>query len=287
MPMKKLTDNDFVQSFVDSYGKNLSGMRLQERDYQLLKFVLEQKFISLEMIYLRFFCRKKSLKMPAAKELFTARQRLAKLKENGLVKTEKVLSSGKAHYLITPLGAKVLEAKSGEAPTFKISKKIYLPLYEHDSKINMIRICLELRDKCRRWYPEKWIRSAPLPLTEEGFKFGPELFPDGIFINSKGETVALELELSRKGLAKIKQKLKLYTKLLEQGIIHKIWVVATKDSIIRIYREAIQAVYYAGLDSWRLDYKEREEGLKIARLRASSYRIDDYQSVIEEDKGKA
>ena len=38
-------------------------------------------------------------------------------------------------------------------------------------------------------------------------------------------------------------------------------------------------IIVAPLDSW-IDHRDREKRLKIARLRASSYRIDDYDSVM-------
>ena len=287
MSTKKRAYDEIEKSFIESYTKSWGGLRLQERDYELLTFMLEQKFISLDMAHLRFFSEGKSFEIPPPQKLFTARQRLTKLRKNGLVKTEKVLSSAKALYLITSLGAKVLESNRGGDVAIKASKKIYFPLFDHDYMVSMIRICLELRGKCRRWYPEKWVRSFPLPLTQNGHKFGPDLFPDAVFINSKDEVVALELELSRKGQSKIKEKLRYYDELLKKGIIEKIWVVVAKDSIARAYREAIQAIYDATADSWGMGRGSKEERLKIARLRASSYRIDGYDRVIWPDlRGK-
>src|SRR3974377_1995412 len=59
------------------------GFRLQERDYDIFGFLLDQKFASLEALYFRFFDARKSPTDPLPRNLFVARQRLGILRRAG------------------------------------------------------------------------------------------------------------------------------------------------------------------------------------------------------------
>src|ERR1019366_6424173 len=107
--MSSLINNkDLIESVNQALHTTTSGLELQPRDYEILRFILEQKFASLEAIYFRFFDVRKLDTDPLPKNLWTTRQRLSKLRASALVKTEKVLSSGKPHFLLTSFGHKVL-----------------------------------------------------------------------------------------------------------------------------------------------------------------------------------
>ena len=170
---------------------------------------------------------------------------------------------------------RILEARSTDPVPVREAKKIDFSLYEHDSKINAVRVLLETRGKCRKWYSEKILRAAPLPLTKKGYRFGSDLFPDAVFVNSKGERIALELEVSRKGPSKIREKLRLYGRLLDGDVLDKVWIVATKASIRRAYRKAVFT------DSYSIIGGGRNRSGEAAR-----FRIDDYDGVIKPDIGE-
>ena len=254
--------------------KTLKGIRLQKRDYEILKMLLDQKFLSLEMVYLRFFCLKESIDTQTPKNLWTVRKRLSKLRRSGLIKTEKVLLSGKGHYLITRRGVQMLESSLKENIPLRETRRIDFSLYLHDFKISMIRVLLEIRGKCREWYSEKRIRSLALPLIEDTFRFGPDFYPDAVFINSKGDRTALELEVSRKGFSRIREKLDHYGKLIDEGILDKVWVVTTKPSIGRLYNKALNDLYF---NSQKTLFEEEEDK---DFYKGSRFRIDDYEKVI-------
>ena len=241
--------------------RSFLGIRLQNRDYKILRFILEQKFASLEMIYLLCFDRRKNESEAWPKNLWTVRQKLSKLRSQGLLKTEKVLSSGKAHFLITPLGLRSLAAYFGKHFPIRPAKRIDFSLYEHDYRLSLVRISLERKGICRHYFSEKRIRSAPVPLIKNGFRFFKDLIPDGIFINKKNERVAIELEASRKGIRKVISKIRHYEDYLRGSyycpypVLDKVWIVVTKKSIERVYRHAIKEVAINSL-CYRIDYYE-------------------------------
>ncbi len=85
-----------------------------------------------------------------------------------------------------------------------------------------------------------------VPLREGGFRFSKDLYPDGVFISSKNERVAVEFEMSRKGVRRVESKVSLYERFMgswgEDAVIDKVWVIASKASIGRMYKKVINEV---------------------------------------------
>ena len=203
---ESLSYKELKESIKESHKTKTPKIILQPRDYEILKYILEQKFCSLEAIYFRFFDLRANESDSLPKNLWTVRQRLLKLRSCALIKTEKVLSSGKAHFLLTPLGFKAIGDYFDETIVIKPTKKIDFSLYEHDVRVLMIRSFLEKRGKAKKWFSEKWLRNNTLYIGEHGHRFSKDLRPDAVFVNSRGERVALEFEMSRKGIRRLKKK---------------------------------------------------------------------------------
>lgn len=265
---------ELVESYNQSLKTKSDGFELQPRDYDILKFILEQKFASLEAIYFRFFDARKNESDPLPKNLWTTRQRLSKLRTSALIKTEKVLSSGKAHFLLTSFGHRVLTHHVSTLIPIKPTKEIDFSLYEHDSRITMVRALLEAKKKCGRWYSEKWLKASPIYIDNKyKYNFTKDLRPDAVFVNSKGERIGFELEMARKGRGRLEEKINLYDDLVrersrygdggdgaEYKVLHKVWFVVTKPAVHRALQRAIE--------------KSSTEKM--------SYRIDLYETVVPE-----
>ena len=248
-----LTRKDFISSLTDSIVSKGAGGRIQARDYEIMRFILEQKFCSLEAIYFRFFDVRKTPSEALPKNLWTTRQRLSKLRALALIKTEKVPSSGKAQFLLTPFGWKILTTYIQETILIRPAKSIDFSLYEHDLRITMIRALTESKGKCRGWYSEKWLKASSILIDHQHkYHFSKDLRPDAFFINSKNEKIALELEVARKARSRIEEKIHLYDDLLEEGhhgremaegrfkVLDKVWFVATKPVVARFLIKMIE-----------------------------------------------
>ena len=248
---------DIVESVNESSRTKSDGFELQARDYEILRFILEQKFSSLEAIYFRFFDVRKADTDPLPKNLWTTRQRLSKLRVSALIKTEKVLSSGKAHFLLTSFGYKVLTHHVSTLIPVKPTKEIDFSLYEHDSRITMVRALTEAKKKCTRWYSEKWLKASPIYIDNKyRYTFSKDIRPDAVFINTKNEKIAFELEMARKGRTRLEEKISLYDNLLrskvhysdeggdgsEYKVLDKVWFVTTKPAVHRHLQRAIKNI---------------------------------------------
>ena len=235
--------------------KRIKYSRLQPRDFEILRFILEQKFCSLDAIYFRFFHKLETLESKPPENFWTTRQRLAKLRRVALIKTEKVLSSGKAHFLITAFGRKILCDKLSDFVLIKPTKTIDFSLFEHDVRVTMVRTITEIKGKSEKWYSEKWLKATPV-LIDGKFKyhFTKDLRPDAFLLNSRHEKIALELEMSRKSKSRIEAKIRLYDDLLEKNyhsggagqpavefqVLDKVWFVATKPMVVKFLQKMIE-----------------------------------------------
>lgn len=264
--LKTLTKKDFIKSLTDSITTKKAGGRLTPRDYDILRFILEQKFSSLEALYFRFFDVRKSQTDPLPKNFWTARQRLSKLRNLALIKTEKVLSTGKAHFLITPYGHKVLTTHVETVIAIQPAKSIDFSLYEHDVRVTMIRALTESKGRAKEWYSEKWLKACAIQIDGKyKFHFAKDLRPDAFFINSKGEKIALELEVSRKARSRIDQKIKLYDELLSENsryqgeqfkVLDKVWFITTKPVVARFLKKSIETKSRDPLN-YRVDFYDQ------------------------------
>jgi hypothetical protein len=247
----KITKKDFITSLTDSVTRKSPHGRIQLRDYEIMRFILEQKFCSLEAIYFRFFDVRKTPTEPLPKNLWTTRQRLSKLRALAFIKTEKVPSSGRAHFLLTPFGHKILTTQLKEAILIRPAGRIDFSLYEHDVRITMIRALTESKGKCLSWYSEKWLKASPILIDEKHkYHFAKDLRPDAFFINSKTEKIALELEIARKARSRIEEKIRIYDGLLEENyngignirfkVLDKVWFITTKPVVMRFLQKMIE-----------------------------------------------
>ena len=261
-----ITKKEFIASLTDSITAKSPHGRIQPRDYEIMRFILEQKFCSLEAIYFRFFDVRKSQAESLPKNLWTTRQRLSKLRHLALIKTEKVLSSGKAHFLITAFGHSILTAHVKDLILIKPAKQIDFSLFEHDVRITMLRAFTEIKGKGSQWYSEKWLKAGSIIIDKKyKYHFAKDLRPDAFFINSKFEKIALELEVSRKARSRIEEKIRLYDELLEEHtqrdgtrfkVLDKVWFVATKPVVLRFLQKMIEAKSRNPL-CYRVDYYDQ------------------------------
>ena len=99
--------------------------------------------------------------------------------------------------------------------------------FEHDLKVTNCRIALEKQGKALQWFSDRRIRMVGFERNGIAIRFPRNsIFPDGIFINPKGELIAFELELSDRKVSRFQDKEYQYRQFVAQGLIDKVlWVV--------------------------------------------------------------
>lgn len=125
-------------------------MILQSRDYELLSWLVQMKFMLLDQIVKVFFKDCNPGRAPY--------RRLLKLMKAGLVDTRKVYTETRDLYVPTKQAVKLL--KDQDRPyCLGLSKDVYFSDYEHDKTLIDLRI-LFTELGIRTWIPERVLRSV-------------------------------------------------------------------------------------------------------------------------------
>jgi hypothetical protein len=216
-----------------------AGFRLTERDVDLLGFLLEQKFASLEQVYFRFFDSRQTVSEPLPPGLHVTRQRLQILRRAGLISTQKVFSESRSLYLLTHLGFQVFRGRRPHDAFAYPVKTVDFRNYEHDTKVNDCRIAIERTGKVMKWLPERRLRIQGFESQFSYSELPRELVPDGIFISSKGERIAFEIETTPRKKRRYEEKLDEFLSVMDGNspLIHRVFWVGFTDRIYSDLKE--------------------------------------------------
>lgn len=215
------------------------SFRLTDRDVEILAFLLDQKFASLEQIYFKFFDTRAQVTDPLPKGLHVTRQRMAVLRRAGLISTERVYSESRSLYLLTQSGFQLFRSRRPHDAFAQPMKSVDFRNYEHDTKVNDCRIAIERTGKVIKWIPERRLRMEGFE-SEFSFRSLPrELVPDGIFISSKGERIAFEIETTYRKKSRYEDKRDAFFSVMigENQLIHRVFWVGFTDRIYSDLKE--------------------------------------------------
>lgn len=169
-----------------------------------------------------------------------ARQRLQILKKAGLITSQKVYSESKSVYLLAKPGFQILSSRFPETIFAPFVKEVDFRNFDHDTRVNICRIALERSGKAQNWYPERKVRTLGFKV-EDCSPLSENIIPDAIYVNSKGERIAVELEST------LRKKSRFRFKVLEyEGTIHgfrppiqKVIFIACHDALGKDLAEII------------------------------------------------
>lgn len=186
---KKINQNNFIV--------------LTDRDLEIIKFILEMKFCSVNDIHQRFFKVN-----PSGTESLTNRsayRRLLLLEVNDYLVSCKCHITGEKLYFPSAKGYYlILRSNTLSGSISYPIKKIDYRTFEHDHKLIQIRYDLERSENVKDWKSDRYLKSK----TEFNELSALNIVPDAIYSNSYGENIALELELTLKSKERYKLKIK-------------------------------------------------------------------------------
>ena len=197
------------------------GLRLTNRDIEILKFINEFGFCEISHISRRF-----NLKRPRNYQV------IKRLINAGFIKHERIFYGRPGIYKLTIDGSNLT--------TLPPISKVPLSVYEHNLKLIDLYITLSEKHQNLEWMSER-------QLKHDKFKDGVGQtghICDGIMVFPDGKKIAIELELSMKGERRLNQILKNYSMqfefneiwyFCEKGLVGKIQKAAEKLSYIRVF----------------------------------------------------
>lgn len=196
MPIKKVTSP--------------SCLMLTERDLDVISFVHEMKFASLDDLYSKFF---KVLKSGAeSKSQWWARERLTDLVKSSYLNRVYSFNERKPYFLGTSKGYLALARSCPDKLITRPLEKIDHNTFEHDKALLQIRLKLEAEGKVTSWTSDRQLFHFP----ELCLNFGEGNQPDAIYTNPDGARVALELEIARKSKKRYTDKIRNYAFLMRE-----------------------------------------------------------------------
>jgi hypothetical protein len=190
---------------------------LVERDLDIIQFILDMKFASIQNIFEKFYkVTKFGVK---TKDHQWATKRLRALEKAGYLKGIYSFSLRDKFYLVTMRGYSAVARAKPEEVILKPNMVIDHRIFDHDRYVLMARIELENRKAATSWISDKRLRAN----QELAGGLSLNNVPDGIFINPSGERIAFEFELGQKSLKDYLEKIKKYV-LMMRSDSHKVRV---------------------------------------------------------------
>jgi hypothetical protein len=189
--------------------------KLKERDIEILKFVLEMKFVSIEEVYEKFF--KVKMNGEKSKSDWWARDRVYQLKKMGFLKAVHFFTEARAFYVATHDAYHLLGELYPLNFFCKPTTGLDVRTFHHDWLVTKSRLVLENQGRVTKWISEKTLK------TQDSINLGiaKKYMPDGCYIDQNEKVVAFELELTLKSRSRYRDKIRLYANLMRQKSIVK------------------------------------------------------------------
>ncbi len=219
------------------------SFRITSRDMDMLEFILEMKFSTIEDIHSKFFRFTKLGEQSSC--LRWARERVSNLVRSDFLKVVKDVCH-RTLYVVTTKGYLYLRNSRPETQYSKPLQSVDGRTYDHDQKVIQIRSALEDQNIVSEWISERQLSDF-----EEFRQHLPTEFrPDAIYKSKDGKKVAFELEIARKSKDRYQQKIKKYIQLItengHQSIFDEAHFVCEKANVmdlIKDYTELFQPCF--------------------------------------------
>ncbi|GIL17076.1 MAG: hypothetical protein BroJett040_08270 [Oligoflexia bacterium] len=186
------------------------AIMLTDRDLEVISFVNEMKFASLDDLYFKFFRVLKS--GGESKSQWWARERISVLIKSNYLSRVHSFNERKPYFLGTTKGYLTLTRRCPEKFNTRPLERIDQNTFEHDKLLLKTRLKLEVDQKATSWISDRQLFQFP----ELCLNFGEGNQPDALYTNSNGERVAFELEVARKAKKRYADKIRNYVFLMRE-----------------------------------------------------------------------
>lgn len=214
------------------------SFRFTSRDLDILEFVLEMKFATIQDIHSKFFRFTRSGQESSS--LRWARERLAILVRTKMLEPLKEVCH-KTLYVLTQKGYLYLRNSRDQKNYCRPLLDVDGRTFDHDQRVIQSRIALESSGQIKEWISERQLSEI-----DEVKKYLPTEFrPDAIYINPQGQKVAFELEIARKSKDRYHQKVKRYIQVMTEGnaqsrIFESVHYVCEKQTVLDLVKSETQ-----------------------------------------------
>lgn len=203
---------------------------LSDRDFEVLEFILDMKFASLDEVCEKFF--KGSPADQNVVGYWYAKKRLAQLEQAGFLKSTKQHSESRRLYFVKMKAYMVLKNLYPEKNLPRPTESIDGRTVAHDYLLLRLRLELEKKHQAYSWISDRSLKMQTGILSQLSETYSP----DGIYKPIDGPAVAFELEISLKAKSRYQDKIKRYVQWIREHrndptAFKKVHYVTTNESV--------------------------------------------------------
>ncbi len=188
----------------------LKNIILTERDYEVLKFILDMKFSSIHEVNEKYFKSSNSICSEVRNSY--ALKRMSKLEKDGLLKSTRAFDATKRLYFVTQKAYKILTQIYPDQNLIRPIRNIDGRTVVHDYYLLRLRLKLESEFKIKSWISDRRLK------VENGLysRLGEGNTPDAIYCDYLNQPFAFELEISVKAKSRYQDKIKKYVQIIRE-----------------------------------------------------------------------
>lgn len=234
------------------------NFRITKRDLDILEFILEMKFSTIEDIHSKFF--KFTQQGSQSSCLPWARERIANLVKSDFLKPIRDVCR-KTLYIVTQKGYLFLRNSRTDISFSRPLLSVDGRTYDHDQRVIHLRSAMETQGLATNWISERQLSEI-----DEVKKYLPTEFrPDAIYIDSNGKKVAFELEITRKSKERYQQKIKRYIQVMTENkdalpVFESVHYVCEKQKVLELIQSEV--ALYLPLFRFSLESEIIQEGVR-------------------------
>lgn len=224
------TNRNEIKQISTTENKQTKNVELTQRDFEIIQFIIEMKFSSVDEVFQKFF--KVKLNSEPAKSQAWAKKRLQQLEKARFLKSMYSFSESTRLYVGTYKGyyalAQIKPLEFLVKPHLGFDQRVF----SHDLQVLNCRLQLEESKSGLDWISERKLKSDPQVL-----KNLTQLYiPDGVYTSISGQKVAFELEIAIKAKSRYKDKIKKYINIIrsekaEAKLFDRVHYVCAKDTL--------------------------------------------------------
>ncbi len=221
--------NGFKQA-VASENKQIKNVELTARDFEIIQFIIEMKFSSVDEVFRKFF--KLKLNAELAKSQAWAKKRLQQLEKARFIKSVYSFSESTRFYVGTYLGYYALAQMKPLEFLVKPHLGFDQRVFNHDRQVLNCRLNLEESKSGSDWISERKLKSDPQVMKNLTALY----IPDGLYTSVTGQKIAFELEIAIKSKSRYKDKIKKYVNIIrseknKSRLFDHVHYVCAKDTL--------------------------------------------------------
>lgn len=215
----------------------IESFRITSRDLDILEFILEMKFSTIEDIHSKFFKFTKSGEQSSS--LRWARERIANLVKSNFLSVVKDVCH-RTLYIVTSKGYLYLRNSRIDKVYSRPLQSVDGRTYDHDQRVIQIRSVLENSGLVKEWISERQLSE----IDEVKKYLSAEFRPDAIYITPEGKKVAFELEIARKTKERYQTKVKRYIQVMSEphlaaSLFDSVHYVCEKAKILDLIKSEV------------------------------------------------